>query len=114
MTAHYRSEGDTIDWINDTAADVTAGEIIDLGDDMVGMATSDVADGALGSLRVSGEFEITKETLADTFAVMGGVGFVFANNTADNAATANHRATKASTATDPTVWVLINTIGVAP
>ena len=64
MTAtYYRAPGDRIDYTPDSA--VSAGDVVVQGT-LLGIATSDIAASALGSLAIEGIFDFPKEEVAMT------------------------------------------------
>lgn len=59
-TSIFRHEGESIDYT--PAAAVTAGDVVVVSDDLIGIATRDIAANKLGSLSVSGVFDVPKIT----------------------------------------------------
>lgn len=58
--AQYRSAGDSIDWTPETA--IVAGEVVAIGSNNLGVAHADIAAGVKGSLRMTGIFDVAKQT----------------------------------------------------
>lgn len=58
MSAKFIQEGRRIDYT--PSADVDAGDVVVLGDALVGIATYDIPDGKAGSLAIEGVFEFPK------------------------------------------------------
>ena len=82
MEAAYRHEGRAVDYTPSGAA-VAAGQVIDLGSGLVGIARLDIADGQLGALAVEGVFDVIKAAGSGvTFARGATVGWDDVNNTA--------------------------------
>ena len=63
--ATYIQKGDVIDYTNGTAAKINAGDIVAIGN-RIGIAGTDIAVGAVGTLVLEGVFEIPKATGAIT------------------------------------------------
>ncbi|MEO2049060.1 MAG: capsid cement protein [Pirellulales bacterium] len=107
MSVKYRQGGTTmVDYVS--AAEV-AGDAVDLGSGALGVIHSDTPSGDLGAASVANGnvvYEIDKETTANVFAVGDVVDVNLANNTAELAAAGTDFGicTKASSATDTTVW----------
>lgn len=106
--AIYRHEGKYIDYTPGSA--VTAGQVVDLGNGMVGIAIQPIAANATGALAIEGVFEITKDTasnasaLGDMVTIAAGASPTFD----ENAAAGCHRVVKAAAANVTTAWVKIN------
>lgn len=56
----YRSAGDSIDWTPGSA--VAIGDVVAIGSNNVGIAHAAIAANAKGSLRMTGVFDVVKET----------------------------------------------------
>lgn len=101
----YIQKGETIDYT--PAADVSAGDIVFLGDECF-IAQFDIADGTTGAITRTGVFEIPKDTNAIT---LGAVVYWDATNKKGKAAQTKLEAgicVKAADADDTTVTVLLN------
>ncbi len=86
--AIFVQEGRAIDYTPSGAA-VSSGDILRLGG-ITGVATRDIADGALGALVIEGVFDVTKAAGAGvSFAAGDTVGWDDTNNTAVTAADVN-------------------------
>lgn len=57
--AIFVQDGAVIDWENGTEADVAVGKVVPL-TTCVGVALGDIADGAIGSVKLTGVWEMTK------------------------------------------------------
>ena len=57
----YRSTGSTMIWTNATGSDVAGGDLVLVGTG-VGVAVTDIADGASGAVNVAGEHEVAATT----------------------------------------------------
>lgn len=108
--ATYRHEGRKVDHTPGSA--VTAGDVIDLGSGLVGIADRDIAASDLGAVAIEGVFDLTKEAGGGvTFAVGAVVDWDDTNNTSVAATTGDFAAGKAVAAAadgDSTVRVKIN------
>ena len=62
-TAAFWQRGDAIDYTNGSGSDIEANEII-LAGSLLGIAGTDIPDGATGSLIISGIFELPKDYAA--------------------------------------------------
>jgi predicted RecA/RadA family phage recombinase len=56
MAANFKGLGGSIEWTNSGTA-VTAGAVVIVGD-LVGIAATDIANGAAGTVHIEGEFEV--------------------------------------------------------
>lgn len=101
----YQGDPDVIDYT--PGADISAGEVVIAGN-IAGVAMEDIANGELGSIRVSGVFDVAK-TATVTFSVGAPVYFDESANTAGSTATDAliGYAVKAALANDATVRVLL-------
>lgn len=101
----HQGDPDVIDYVPGAA--IAAGQVVIAGS-LVGVAMEPIANGVLGSIRVSGVFDVAK-TASVTFAVGAPVYFNEAANTAGS--TNTHAligyAVKAALAGDATVRVLL-------
>jgi predicted RecA/RadA family phage recombinase len=61
MATNYRQPGDSLDWTNGTGSDVASGQLVAVGN-TVGVALTDIADGASGVVGVEGVWEVAKAT----------------------------------------------------
>jgi len=59
--SNYVSTGDTFKWTNGTGNDVSAGDVVDVGD-IYGVAVGDIANAADGTVRLKGIFDLTLQT----------------------------------------------------
>jgi len=85
--ATYRHTGVLVDH-TPSGADVSAGQVIDLGSGLTGVAARDITDGTLGALQIEGVFDFTKAAGGGvTFAAGATVGWDDTNNTAVAAGT---------------------------
>lgn len=64
MSTNKIQDGKTIEYTNDTGATITSGSVV-LINKRIGVATADIADGAVGILEVEGVFLLPK-TSSDT------------------------------------------------
>lgn len=106
--ATYVNEGDSIDYT--PGSDVTAGDVIDLGN-FVGIATSDIASGVLGSLVVEGVFDVNKydsEAITLGAPVYWDAGTSTATGTSGYSEAVMGVCVKAADASDATVRVRIS------
>jgi predicted RecA/RadA family phage recombinase len=107
--AIWVSGGDTIDHTPGGA--VAAGEVVEISANLVGVASTAIAAGELGTLVVGGVFDVVKEATTDTYAVGAAV---YWDSSADIAGTTDDSASDnllgyavaAAAATDTTVRVL--------
>lgn len=113
MKAVYVNRGEAIDFVNDSGADIAAGEVVSLGI-RIGVAGGNIPNGEPGALHVTGVFELPKaaEELALGAAVYyAGDGVTAAASTGSgNSAAENVPAgwvVKAAAADDATVRVKI-------
>ena len=108
MAAVYRHEGRCWDYVAGSA--IAAGESVDLGDGMIGIACTAIAAGATGSLYVKGVFEMTKATAANAGTIGDMVTVTAAADPVvdEDAGAGSHRIAKASAAGDTTAYVEIN------
>jgi predicted RecA/RadA family phage recombinase len=63
MAKNYIQPGEVIDWTNATGGTKTSGSVIALGQTL-GVALVDIANGATGSVQISGVFEVPKVSAA--------------------------------------------------
>ncbi len=106
--AVYRHEGKTIDYTPGSA--VVAGQVIDLGDGMVGIALQPIAANTMGALAIEGVFEMTKAT-ASNAATLGDMVTISAGATPtfdEDAGAGSHRIVKGTAADVTTAWIKIN------
>lgn len=68
MAKNYESDGNTIQWTNDTAAAVASGQLVKVGPGMLGVALVAIAIGATGSVAVEGVFSGVPKVSAAVFA----------------------------------------------
>ena len=59
MASNYVQPGEVIDWTNATGGDKAAGAVVAIGQ-MLGVALVAIANGATGSVRIRGVFEVPK------------------------------------------------------
>jgi predicted RecA/RadA family phage recombinase len=59
MASNYVQEGKTIQWVNGTGSDVTAGSVVKVGK-VLGVALVDIASTATGSVAIEGVFTVPK------------------------------------------------------
>ncbi|MBF0035804.1 DUF2190 family protein [Citrobacter freundii] len=59
MAKNYIEDGNTMDWTNDSGADVLSGSLVVIGD-TCGVAAGDISKDAPGVLLMTGVFELTK------------------------------------------------------
>ncbi len=107
--ATYYQDGDTLDY-TPSGADVEAGQVINLGDGLVGVAPRDFADGVAGAVQVRGVVKATKAAGSITFGVGDQVDWDDTGNTAV-ATGGDFRlgvAAYAAAATDDHVYVILN------
>lgn len=58
MSANYVQKGSTIAWTNATGSAVAAGAVVTAGD-LLGIAETDIANGAVGTVNIEGVYEVT-------------------------------------------------------
>ena len=63
MATNYQHPGEVLDWTNATSADVASGAVVPVGN-ILGVALTDIADGATGSVQIQGVFVCPKVTTA--------------------------------------------------
>lgn len=68
MAKNYESDGNTIQWTNNTAAAVASGQLVKVGPGMLGVALVAIAIGATGSVAVEGVFSGVPKVSAAVFA----------------------------------------------
>lgn len=68
---NFIQEGKHINWTNGTGADVSAGAVVVIGA-LLGIASTDIANGATGVVVLEGVFECTKTTHAADQAIAQG------------------------------------------
>jgi len=69
MATNYHKAGRVIDWLNGTGASVAAGVPVAYGIDQMGIALGTIANGAVGSVALEGEFQLAKHNHETTGAV---------------------------------------------
>jgi len=92
MSDNYVQKGEVIDWTNGTGSAVSAGDVIEF-TDKIGIAETDIANGATGAVAVEGVFTLSKSTDA--------TAGVFAPGKKVNWDTTNDRATLSATGIQP-------------
>ncbi|MCM1122545.1 MAG: DUF2190 family protein [Eubacterium sp.] len=60
MKASYYQKGETLDYVNTTKGKIEAGTVLILGN-RIGVAGTDIEAGAIGSVHVSGVYELDKK-----------------------------------------------------
>lgn len=111
--ATYMQRGEALDYTNATTDIIEAGSIIAIGDH-IGVAGTDINPGEVGSVHVTGCFEIAKTTASDVIdqgasVYFDGTGITATAPTGDDAITsAIGYAAAPSTATDSVVLVKLN------
>jgi len=60
MATNYKQKGDTVDFINITAAAIKSNDVVVLGDYALGIALVDIAINAIGAVKVKGIFTLPK------------------------------------------------------
>ena len=106
MKAVYVQRGNEIDHV--PTADVTAGDVVAIGPDLLGMAKLDIKTGELGSLSLVGVFDMPKETGGGKIIEVGGNVYWDAANqivTTDNSKQFLGKAIAAAGENDETVRV---------
>lgn len=108
MAQNYIQPGKSIDYTNDTGADIASGDVVELASH-IGVAGADIPDGEIGTVHLDGVFELPKAAEA----IAAGVD-VYWDATAGNiTATVDTNipagmVTKAALLADATVEVRIN------
>jgi predicted RecA/RadA family phage recombinase len=69
MATNYNKAGRVIDWLNGTGASVAANVPVAYGIDQMGIALGTIADAAVGSVALEGEFQLPKHNHESTGAV---------------------------------------------
>ena len=94
--AQYVQKGSSIDYINNGAAAIAAGDIVNLGA-RIGVASTDIAVGAVGSVAVSGVFSMPKAAGAVTV----GAALYFDSESGNITATSGEKTVPAGWAVAP-------------
>lgn len=68
MAKNYESDGNTIQWTNNTGATVASGQMVKVGPSMLGVSLVTIANGAAGSVAVEGVFNDVPKVAAAVFA----------------------------------------------
>ena len=63
MSTNFTQEGASLTWTNGSGATVTAGSVVVIGQ-QIGIAATDIADGAAGTVYMEGVFTVPKVTTA--------------------------------------------------
>lgn len=110
MTAKFYHEGNSVDYT--PGADVTAGDVVDLGSGYTGVAANDITSGVKGALQVRGVFRVTKASGGGvTFSAGDTVGYDATGETAVAAGTGDFdigKAVAAAADADAEVHVQLN------
>lgn len=72
MANNYKQPGDVLTYTNVTGSDIASGDVVKLGaasDCTLGVALTDIANGASGEVAISGVFEVPK--VSDAVFTMG-------------------------------------------
>lgn len=105
----YVKAGATVDWTNGTGSAVASGDVVVVGFNQVGIASVAIANGAVGSVAVSGVFRVDKYATSNAFLQGGGVWWNPATGLAYNVPATTYLfmgyADKAASATGATVDV---------
>jgi len=67
MATNFVADGKTVNWTNGTGSAVTSGSVVELSH-TIGIAITDIADGAAGAVAIEGCFTVPKVSAA-VFAV---------------------------------------------
>lgn len=86
MATNYIQPGEVIDWTNGTGSAVSAGDVVAIGQ-ILGVALTDIASTATGSVQIRGVFEVPKVSAAVIAAGESLVWDVSAGTFDDNLAT---------------------------
>lgn len=107
MKAKYCHKGEAIDFKNETEVKIEAGDVLTMGG-RIGVAGTDIEPRALGSVHVSGVYEITKKDKAAL--AVGTVVYLSADGitTTKTDNTPAGYVAAASSAESVSVWVKIN------
>ncbi len=108
MVARYSYEATTIDYVNQTGSLIEAGDIIDLGNGMIGIPRNPIPAGELGHLAVSGIFDVDKSDASDTASVGDLVSLRASSDDVDVTTQGRHTVVAATSSGDVSVKVLIN------
>lgn len=68
MAKNFVSDGDTIQWKNETGATVTSGQVVKVGGGLLGVALVTLADDETGSVAIEGVFSGVPKVSAAVFA----------------------------------------------
>jgi len=63
MATNFSQEGASLEWTNGTGAAVSAGDVVKVGA-QIGIAATDIANGATGTVYMEGVFEVPKVSAA--------------------------------------------------
>lgn len=86
MATNYIQPGEVLDWVNGTGSAVTSGSVVAVGN-ILGVALTDIASAATGSVQITGVFTVPKVTAAVIAQGESLVWDVSAGKFDDNAAT---------------------------
>lgn len=106
--AVYVQEGKFIDYT--PGSDVAMGEVVALGNSMIGIATRPITSGEKGALAISGVFEVTKHTAgnAATFGKYATISTGTSPTLDEDAAGGPHVIVETAAIGETTAKVLIN------
>lgn len=107
MKANYCHKGESLDYVNKTEVKIEAGDVLTLGG-RIGVAGTDIAPGELGSVHVSGVYELPKKDKAEL--IVGTVVYLAADGitTTKTDNTPAGYVAAVSSAESGSVWVKIN------
>ena len=106
MIANYQQPGSTIDFINSTSDTIKAGQVVSL-TTRIGVAGTEIAASAVGSLHVKGVFSMPKAAIAIGAAVYYNASTDKITTTAASSAVPAGWAIAAAKSEDATVQVCI-------
>lgn len=104
--AVYVQAGQIINYSNASGSKIAAGSLVAFGEG-VGVAACDIPNGALGSIALSGVYEMTKNAKANTYSVGAKVYWSSGNKVVTTGGKHIGWAVEASTSSDETVKVLL-------
>lgn len=82
MSKNRVNDGDIIQWTNGTGSAVSAGEVVEMST-IIGVAETDIANGATGSVAITGVYSLAKTTDA-TAGLFDTVGAKVSWDTSNN------------------------------
>lgn len=106
---NYVKKGEVLDWSNGTGAKVLSGAVVVLASGLTGVAVTDIEDGEIGAVNLTGCYELPKAT--GVIAQGAKVYFVTADKNVTTTASGNTLvgyAAEAAASADATVKVILS------